>query len=64
MVINIGKTKFMVVNGSQEDKTPIAADDIHVKNCDSCTYLDAAFTQDGSPSTSVREHLTNKRGMS
>ena len=37
MVINIAKTKFMVINGNQEDRQPIVDDDLCVKNCDSYT---------------------------
>ena len=51
----------MVINGNQEDRQPIVDDDLCVKNCDSYTYLGAVFTQDGSPSTSVKEHMAAKR---
>ena len=61
MVINIAKTKFMVINGNQEDRQPIVDDDLCVKNCDSYTYLGAVFMQDGSPSTSGKEHMAAKR---
>ena len=61
MVINIANTKFMVINGNQEDRQPIVDDDLCVQNCDSYTYLGAVFTQDGSPSTSVKEHMAAKR---
>ena len=61
MVINMGKTKFMVVNGTEQDREKISVADLTVENCDSYTYLGAIFTQDGSVDSTVKAHLKAKQ---
>ena len=61
MVINVSKTKFMVINGNVKDREPLVYGNIVVHNCDSYIYLGAVFTQDGSTETSVSEHLLSKQ---
>ena len=56
MVLNDGKTKFMVFNGEQQDMNEITRGDIKVKVCDKYVYLGATFTGDGRLDTSVKRH--------
>ena len=60
MVINAGKTKFMVINGNQDDMAPLEVDGTTISNCDAYTYLGSVFTQDGSIPTAVRRHCKAK----
>lgn len=49
MVVNAGKTKFMVINGNAEDKVTFnSVEGLTVENCEKYVYLGSAFTQDGS----------------
>jgi len=47
MTLNDDKTKFMVINGSTEDKEPLKVGPISITHCDQYTYLGSVFTQDG-----------------
>ncbi len=60
MVLNSNKTKFMVVNGNNEDKEAIVYNDERIDYCDDYMYLGSPFTDDGSPSTAVKLHATKK----
>lgn len=54
MIINEGKTQFMVINGSPDDHQPLHCSDIVVENCESYIYLGSPFTQDGKIQTAVK----------
>ena len=56
MVVNSTKTKFMVVNGNNEDREAIVCNDSNIDYCDNCIYLGCPFTDDGSSSTAVKLH--------
>ena len=62
MVINSSKTKFMVINGSNEDKQPMVYtfNNEVINYCNHYIYLGSPFTDDGSPSTAIRLHADNK----
>ena len=61
MVINQGKTMFMVINGSDADKVAMTIGDLKIQNCDSYVYLGATFTQDGKVATAVDEQCRSKQ---
>lgn len=60
MIVNTGKTKFMVINGSDEDKELINCRNNHVGYCNQYIYLGSPFSDDGSPSTAIKIHAANK----
>ena len=60
MIINRKKTKFMVINGTEEDMTPIVLRFIVIENCKKYVYLGSVFTQDGSIVSSLKEHCDEK----
>ena len=60
MTVNNSKTMFMVVNGNDEDKQPIALDDNIINYTNQYIYLGSPFTDDGSPSTAIKIHASNK----
>ena len=60
MIINYSKTKFMVVNGDNEDKEPILYNDMVINYSKQYIYLGSPFTDDGSPSTAIKIHANNK----
>ena len=57
MVINEKKTKFFVINGSDEDLEPFVLDIltpvVTVRSCTSYVYLGSHFSADGKLSTSL-----------
>ena len=57
----MSKTKFMVINGSEEDRLPLVINDLQVNNCERYVYLGAILTQDGSVDSSVKQHLHSKQ---
>lgn len=61
MVINEGKTKFMVINGTNEDHQALKTDALTIENCTKYTYLGAVITQDANISTSVKAQCEAKR---
>ena len=61
MLMNEGKTKFMVINGSIEDKQPINLNRIVMKLCDKYVYLGSIFTACGSAAASLRAHVIDKK---
>lgn len=63
MVVNDSKTKFMVINGDKEDRATLMVDGLSVQNCEHYTYLGVVITQDGSPESTVREHLKTKQSQ-
>ena len=61
MVINPGKTKFMVIRGEQNDVRPLTVDDLVIQNCEEYNYLGCIFTQDGKADSTVKSHATAKQ---
>ena len=60
MIINSSKTKFMVINGGDHDRTPLVQDDLTIQNCLQYTYLGSIFTQDGKLTSSLRAQCESK----
>ena len=60
MVINEGKTKFMAVNGNDEERRCIDIQGLAVDHCKSYVYLGAVFTSDGSVKSTLGEHCRQK----
>ena len=60
MKINMKKTKFMVVNGDDQDKLDLTSNGITVKNCDFYVYLGAVFSQTGKLLPSLQKHCDEK----
>ena len=54
MKINVSKTKFMVINGSIEDKHDLIIQDMCVKMCKYYVYLGSPFSSDGLTSSSIK----------
>ena len=54
MKINVSKTKFMVINGSIEDKNDLIIQDMCVKMCKYYVYLGSPFSSDGLTSSSIK----------
>ena len=61
MSINKTKTKFMVINNTDEDKVPITSDGFIVTYCTSYLYLGAYITDDASYRTSITMHINDKK---
>ena len=61
MVINQSKTKFMVINGSNIDRSPLISGSLMVDNCEAYTYLGSVFTQDGKIESALKCHLVSKQ---
>ena len=60
MVINQGKTKFMVISGTDEDYLPLTVGEWSIANCKKYTYLGAVITQDGNLVSSVKAQCETK----
>ena len=60
MVINTDKTKFMVINGGDQDKLPIGIRNNVIRHCDQYVYLGCIFTSDGSTKSSIEQHSKDK----
>ena len=63
MVINIGKTKLMVINGDQHDRREVNIGELCISHCDEYVYLGAIFTADGSTLSSLKRHFTVKQAQ-
>ena len=61
MKINQIKIKFMVFNGTRDDKLPLICKGMTVNVCESYTYLGTIFTLDGKVETSLKLHAENKQ---
>ena len=48
------KTKFMVINGTVEDKNDLIVQDMRVKFCEYYVYLGSPFSSDGLNSSSIK----------
>lgn len=60
MIINQVKTKFMVINGTPECRTPLRLGDLTVNYCSTYNYLGAFVTDDGLISSVLLEHYNDK----
>ena len=61
MIVNQSKTKFMVVNGAEPDKSEISiGEDIRVEYCDTYWYLGSPICDDGKMSTIATVHSKDK----
>ena len=60
MTVNNNKTKFMVINGTSEDRETIIYNDNIITYCKQYIYLGSPFTDDGNPSTAIRIQANNK----
>jgi hypothetical protein len=61
MIINQAKTKFMIINGTAEDRQPLKTQDLTIEKCTKYTYLGAVITQDASIVSSVRAQCKAKK---
>ncbi|ELT97379.1 hypothetical protein CAPTEDRAFT_190561 [Capitella teleta] len=61
MIINQGKTKFMIINGSDQERQPLFSNGLTIINCDKYTYLGAVITQDASITSAVKEQCAAKK---
>ena len=53
MKINLSKTKFMLINGTEGEKTPLVVGNLVIKWCRQYKYLGCMFTTDGKTSSAV-----------
>ena len=60
MVVNADKTKFMVINSDDQDKTPIRLRENVVRHYDQYVYLGSVFTSDVSTKSSIEQHVKEK----
>lgn len=60
MVVNEKKTKFMVINGNDDDYEELQNDRICIGNCDHYTYLGCIFTQNGNLNGAVKKQCESK----
>ena len=56
MSINKSKTKFMVINGSSNDKQNIKLATITIDSCDHYIYLGSPITSDASYKSVISRH--------
>ena len=61
MLVNMDKTKLMVINGDEEDRQPIPFQNILITHCFKYVYLGSIFTSDGNLSSMLLEHVKAKR---
>ena len=55
------KTKFMVIKGSDEDRTKMSMEGLTIDHCDVYVYLGAVFTSNGSTKSAIEEHYKMKQ---
>ena len=60
VMVNDSKTKSMVINGTREEKEPIVCNSDVISYCNMYLYLGSPFTDDGSPTTAIKQHAANK----
>ena len=60
MVVKADQTKFLVINGDDQDKTHICLRGNVFRHCDQYDYPGSAFTSDGSMKSSI-EHVKKKK---
>ena len=61
MKINRKKTKFMVINKSENDRIPISNDNITVEYTSAYIYLGTPITDDGCYKSVINMHISDKR---
>ena len=54
MIVNDSKTKFIVINGKEEDKRDLIVNNMCVKICSYYVYLGAIFCDSGKTSSSIK----------
>ena len=54
MFVNVSKTKFICLNGKEEDKQDLIVDNMCVKTCSYYVYLGAIFCDSGKTSMSIK----------
>jgi hypothetical protein len=59
MIINQAKTKFIIINGKEEDRQPLQSNNLVIENCQKYIYLGAVITQDGNIASSERERTSS-----
>ena len=59
-MVNADKTRFMVINGNDQDKTLICLRENVIRHCDQYVYLGSVFTSDGSTKSSIEQHVEEK----
>lgn len=60
MSMNMKKTKFMVINGTNDDQKNIHSGNIVVKHCDFYIYLGSPITADGLYKSVISQHVDEK----
>ena len=60
MSVNLTKTKFFVICGTEQDKENLVVDNLVVEHCSQYVYLGSPFTADGSVSSAVKAHAMLK----
>ncbi len=60
MEINLKKTKFFVINGSEDDRHPMNIEGLVVEACQQYVYLGSPFTADGSATSAISAHAQSK----
>ena len=60
MEMNCGKTKFMVINGTKEDKLDINVDGETIAHCYKYNYLGATIHEDASFAKFMEDHVADK----
>lgn len=60
MKVNKDKTKFMVINGHENDRQPLMLGDNMIEHCNKYNYLGCIFTADGKTKSTVKEHVLDK----
>ena len=58
MIINPEKSKFMVINGNDQEQ--IARGKYTIRHSDTCVYLSAVLTADGKFTSLMKNHIVNK----
>ena len=61
MVINEDKTKFMVINGSAEDRKSFSKGGLTIDHTDTYIYLGSSFSAKGCISTDIQDHAKLKQ---
>ena len=60
MLVNIDKTKFMVICGDDHGNLPIDMHNNHIQHCDGYVYLGTIFTSNGSLKSSFEKQTKEK----
>ena len=60
MKMNISKTKFIVINGKEDDKRDLIIEDMCIKRCSHYIYLGSPFSDGGSTSDSIKANANTR----